>query len=350
MTGVSFVVPVHNGAAHLTDTLASIAVQADGRPMEIIVVEDGSRDGSAALLQSLAGIHPLTVVTGPGRGAAAAVNAGVRLASHQIICQVDQDVVLERGWMATLVDALDDSAVAAAQGCYTTDGSGSFFARVMGLDLEQRYARIGEHPDHVCTGNTAYRATALHAVGLLDDSLGYGYDNDLSYRLQAAGYRLAFCRDARSHHRWREGFTGYLAQQYGFGYGRLDVVARHPARFTGDAVSPAGMMGHPLVTGAALCLLAAGALSAALSAALSGKTLGLVAAGLALLLVLATERAIAGVRAWQQFGNPAALAFPLVHLARDVAWVASATVWATRRLLRRPLKPGHSMTARAATR
>ena len=42
VTGVSFVVPVHNGAAHLAETLASIGAQADGRPIEIIVVEDGS--------------------------------------------------------------------------------------------------------------------------------------------------------------------------------------------------------------------------------------------------------------------------------------------------------------------
>ena len=43
MTGVSFVVPVHNGAAHLAETIASIVAQGDGRPMEIIVVEDASR-------------------------------------------------------------------------------------------------------------------------------------------------------------------------------------------------------------------------------------------------------------------------------------------------------------------
>ena len=79
MTGVSFVVPVHNGGAHLAETLASIAAQADGRPMEIIVVEDGSQDDSAALLQSLASVYPLIVMAGPRRGAAAAVNAGVRL-------------------------------------------------------------------------------------------------------------------------------------------------------------------------------------------------------------------------------------------------------------------------------
>ena len=344
MTGVSFVIPVHNGGAHLAETLASIAAQADGRPLEIIVVEDGSQDGSAALLRSLARVYPLTVIDGPRRGAAAAMNAGIRLAAHPIICQIDQDVVLERGWMAGLVAALDDPAVAAAQGCYTTDVQASFFARVMGMDLEQRYASVHGHPDHVCTGNTAYRASALHEVGLFDDSLGYGYDNDLSYRLQAAGYRLSFCREARSRHRWREGLSGYLAQQYGFGYGRLDVLARHPSRYTGDAVSPPGMMGHPLVTAAALGLI----VSDRVAATVVGQTFGLVSVGVVLLMALAAERAIAGVRAWCTFNDAAALAFPLVHLARNLAWVTAMVMWTGRRVMGLPIRPEHSMTARAA--
>lgn len=346
MTGVSFVVPVRNGAASLADSLSSIVAQGDGRPMEIIAVDDGSTDGSSAMLRSLAETHGLTVVEGPGRGAAAAVNAGVQLASHPVVCQVDQDVVLEPGWMQTLVEALDDPSVAAAQGRYLTDTQGSFFARVMGLDLEQRYARLGEHSDHVCTGNTAYRVKALQAVGLLDESLGYGYDNDLSYRLQEAGYRLAFCHGARSHHRWREGLVSYLVQQYGFGYGRLDVVARHPTRIAGDAVSPAAMMGHPLAMGAALILLSAGAVMTTLN--VGGSPL--VTAGLAILLTLVAERAIAGIRAWRQFGHTAALTFPVVHLARDIAWVTAIAVWCVRRALGRPRKPGHSMAARQPSR
>jgi hypothetical protein len=47
----------------------------------------------------------------------------------------------------------------------------------------------------------------------------------LSYRLRDAGYRLVFRRDAESVHRWREGLSGYLKQRYGFGYGRIDLVA-----------------------------------------------------------------------------------------------------------------------------
>jgi cellulose synthase/poly-beta-1,6-N-acetylglucosamine synthase-like glycosyltransferase len=342
MTGVSFVVPVHNGATCLVETLASIVAQADGRPLEIIVVEDGSVDESAAILRRLAEDVPLNVVPGPGRGAAAALNAGISLAAHPIICQVDQDVVLEPRWMTTLIAALDDPTVAAAQGRYIADSRASFFARIMGLDLEERYTRIGESPDHVCTGNTAYRASALHAVDLLDDSLGYGYDNDLSYRLQAAGYRLAFCRDARSRHQWREGVKGYLVQQYGFGYGRLDVVARHPGRWAGDAVSPASMMAHPFLTAAAVCLL----VGAALSAIIAGRTFGLLVAGIAVLLALVVERSVAGIRAWRRFGDATALAFPLVHLARDAAWVAAVLVWTGRRALQRPFRPSDSMTAR----
>ena len=70
MTGVSFVVPVHNGAAHLAEVIASIAAQDDGRPFEIVVVEDGSTDGSASMLESLALSYPITIVRGPCRGAA----------------------------------------------------------------------------------------------------------------------------------------------------------------------------------------------------------------------------------------------------------------------------------------
>jgi cellulose synthase/poly-beta-1,6-N-acetylglucosamine synthase-like glycosyltransferase len=342
MTGVSFVVPVHNGAAHLAQVLASIAAQDDGRPFEIVAVEDGSSDGSAAVLESLAQLYPITIVRGPGRGAAAAVNAGIRVASHPIVCQVDQDVVLERGWMQTLVAALDDPTAGAAQGRYVVDRAGSFFARVMALDLEQRYLRVGTYSDHVCTGNTAYRVAALDAIGLLDESLGYGYDNDLSYRLHTAGFRLLFCRDARSRHQWREGLVGYLLQQYGFGYGRLDVVARHPARYAGDAVSPAAMMWHPVVMAVAIGVAAVGIVLLTLI----GQGAGLVAAAGVLFLALALERAIAGLRAWRQFGNLAALTFPIVHLLRDLAWVAAIGVWICRRLLHRPYRPGHSMAAR----
>jgi glycosyltransferase involved in cell wall biosynthesis len=347
MEGVSFVVPVHNGVASIRETLAAVAAQADGRPIEVIVVDDRSRDGSSEILHEIAKAMPLRIVEGEGRGAAAAINTGVRVARFPIICQVDQDVFLRPGWMSQLVGALDDPAVAAVQGYYETDPSATLCARAMSLDLEQRYAAIeGSETDHVCTGNSAYRATAIHQVGLFDETFGYGYDNDISYRLRDAGYRLAFCRDARSLHRWREGFSGYLVQQYGFGYGRIDVVAKHPARFSGDAVSPAAMMSHPIL----MSLGVAGLMGALLAAAAGGPWQVIARSSSAVLAVLAVERLSAGIAAARRFNDAAALAFPLIHLARDLAWVAALATWSGRRLVGRPGTPWHSMRARTPLR
>ncbi len=342
--GVSFVVPVHNGSGCIRDTLEAIVSQADARPMEIIVVDDASTDGSSELLRRLAAIWPLDVVRGEGRGAAAAINVGVRAARYPIVCQVDQDVIVRAGWMRRLTEALDDPAVAAAQGYYTSDPRATRCARAMGLDLEQRYSAIAPgDTGHVCTGNSAYRASALHQVGLFDETFGYGYDNDMSYRLRDAGYRLVFCPDARSIHRWREGFVGYIVQQYGFGYGRIDIVAKHPRRVAGDSVSPAGMMMHPLLMALAL----AGALAAAVIALAAGPWRPVALCAVSLIGALIVERTIAAVRATRRFRDSTALLFPVLHLARDLAWVAAMVMWSARLVSRRPRKPLHSMRPRA---
>lgn len=346
MTGVSVVVPVRNGAATIGDTLSSIFAQADGRPMEVIVVDDRSADESRAIVAAHAAGQPVVAIDGGGRGAAAAINQGLRAARFPIVCQVDQDVVLRAGWMRALVDALgDDPAVGAAQGYYETDPRAGVCARVMGLDLEARYAAIdGVETDHVCTGNSAYRVEALRRIGGFDEALGYGYDNDASYRLRAAGYRLVLCRSARSLHRWRDGFVGYLTQQYGFGYGRLDLVAKHPNRAGGDRVSPWAMMAHPLL---ALVGVATLAVAAGFAVAGASPTWPRSIGG-ALVALLAAERLVAGIRAARRFRQWTPVLFPVLHLARDLAWVAATIAWAVRRLHGRASAPSDSMQPRPA--
>ena len=337
---VSFVIPVLDGRGVLRPCLESIVTEAGGRPFEIIAVDDGSTDGSLRLLETWRADGRLTLLHGERRGAAAAINMGVRAAAHPIICQVDQDVVLQHGWLEEVLRAFEDPDVAAAQGHYVTRRGAGFWARAMGRDLEHRYSRIRTpHVDHVCTGNTAYRASALRQVGLLDEELGYGYDNDLSYRLSARGYRLAFRRRAVSIHQWREDFAGYLRQQFGVGYGRLDVLARHPRRATGDDVSGAVMMAHgPLMLAAVIAWLASAALFATGAPWHFAAGIGTVIVG-----ALAIERTCAGMVAWRRTGDAAALGFAMAHLARDLAWAYAISLWTIRRALRREGMPSHSM-------
>lgn len=341
--GVSVVVPVRNGAAWIEDTLAAIAEQDDRRDIELIVVDDRSSDGSPAILRRLASRWPLRLLSADGAGAAAALNTGVRAARFPIICQIDQDVVIRPDWMRKLTAELDNPAVGAAQGYFETDERAGWCGRAMNLDLEQRYAAIaGSLTGHVCTGNTAYRASALQRIGDFDETLGYGYDNDVSYRLLAAGYRLTICREARAVHRWREGLIGYLVQQYGFGYGRIDLVAKHPTRVTGDSVSPAAMMLQPVVT--ALAIVCSVAAAIAMVAGTDWRAPATAAA--ALLGAVVLDRLFAGIAAARRFRTVTPLVFPLLHLARNVAWVAAIVAWTSRRVAGRRSTPAHSMRPR----
>jgi len=336
-------VPVHNGERWLDEVLGSILAQQDGQPFEIIAVDDGSADGSAQILARRATAGDVRVLRATGRGAAAAMNQGIREALQPVICLVDQDVVLKPGWLAAILEPLLEPGVGAVQGYFATDRQAPTVARVAGMDLEQRYAAIGEGPtNHVCTGNSAYRAEALHKAGLFDESFGYGYDNDMSYRLMKAGYELRFCPAAKSTHRWRETVRGYLVQQYGQGYGRLDIVWKHPGWAAGDAVSPSMMMAHaPLMTaaigaGIASLLLGAAGLPWRLALDLAGITVG----GLAL------ERFVAGVRASVRHRDPAGLLFVPLHLLRDAAWALAIIVWSARRITGSGRHPSHSMGRR----
>lgn len=339
-SGVTCVVPVHNGEPWLDGVMSSILAQRDGRPFEVIAIDDASTDRSAEILARWATRGEVRVLPAATRGAAAAMNVGIRAAAHPIICLIDQDVVLRPGWLSALLAAFTAARVGAAQGYFVTDRTAPVIARVAGLDLEQRYGGMGGgRTSHVCTGNSAYLTAALHRVGLFDESFGYGYDNDMSYRLADAGYVLRFCPEARSVHRWRETLRGYLAQQYGQGYGRLDLVAKHPRRVAGDSVSPSAMMVHAPLMLAALAALAAAPLL--WSVGLPWRPwvwLAVILAG-----VLALERGVAGARAAIRHRDAAGLLFAPIHLLRDVAWAFAIVVWGARRLARRRRRPWHSM-------
>lgn len=340
--GVSFVIPVHNGAEWLDRVLDAVRDQHYPGPVEVVVVNDGSTDNSADILQRRAASDRLTVIDGPRHGATAAMNLGIRAATQPLIAQIDQDVVIHPDWIAILVSALDDGNVAAAQGHYVAAADAGPWARVMGLDLRQRYDALGPWTNHVCTGNSVYRKSALVEIGLFDESLGYGYDNDVSYRLADAGYRLAFRGNARSTHYWREGLMNYARQQYGFGYGRLDLVAKHRQRIGGDNVSRLAMMLHgPLMAVAIGLALVAIALAFA-----SHSPLLPAAFAIALVAALAIERLIAGARAARAFNDPAGWWFAPAHLVRDVAWAAAILVWTARRLQGKAPRPSDSMPPR----
>jgi hypothetical protein len=116
-------------------------------------------------------------------------------------------------------------------------------------------------------------------------------------------------------------------------------VAKHPRRAGGDDVSGALMMARGPLTGMALAAI----LVSTLAAAESGPWVAVSLAAFGVLGIFALERALAGWRAWRGTGDAAGLAFPVVHLARDVCWASAVADWCVRRTLRVPGEPRWSM-------
>lgn len=347
-SGVSVVVPVYNGARHLPDVIEAILAQETepARDLEVLVVDDASTDTSREIAQRYVGTGRVRLLNGGGRGAAAALNLGIHASRYAIVCQLDQDMIPRPSWLERLLSCLEsDPALGAAQGHFLADRRDGILARVSALDLKLRYAglsgfnRTPFRADHVCTGNTLYRAEAIRKVGLFDESLGYGYDNDMSYRLGEAGYELAHCPTAVSVHRRRPGWLAYWKEQYGLGYGRLDLIEKQRKWAGGDQVS-----GLPMILHAAGMVVAVSLAALTLVLAFLGLQWmipALLATGI--LLISSGERFVAGIRAAWRFRDPAGALFAPVHLLRDLAWAWAVIRWSLRWCVGTPRRPQYSM-------
>jgi glycosyltransferase involved in cell wall biosynthesis len=108
-TALSVVMPVRNEAEHLPATLAALARAAEvsGLELELVLVDDGSTDGSAGVAaRALAGAIPLRVLTRPHAGRFRARRAGVEAAAHDWVLLLDARVRLEPGALMFLADHL----------------------------------------------------------------------------------------------------------------------------------------------------------------------------------------------------------------------------------------------------
>ena len=130
--GVSFVVPVHNGALCLRRALEAIVAQEAACPIEIIVVDDHSDDGSLALVRRL----PEVVAAASGvRGNAGRRGGDERGRPRGALSDHLSGRSGRRGWAGLddrAVDELDDPGVGAVQGYYVTDPAADCAARAMG--------------------------------------------------------------------------------------------------------------------------------------------------------------------------------------------------------------------------
>ena len=203
----TIVIPTHGAVDWLGCCLAALAAHTPRLSFEVCVVDDASPDYGE--LREVLEPHDVELLRNPRNlGFAASVNRGARRARGDVLCVLNDDVIVTPGWLERLIAALDHDPELGLAGpcCNDTGDVATIDAAYSSLEqlLEFAVQRSGS-PRSVAKLSLACAAVpraAFEDVGGLDEGYGRGMfeDDDLCMRLHASGRSVALARDAFVHH------------------------------------------------------------------------------------------------------------------------------------------------------
>jgi GT2 family glycosyltransferase len=224
----------------LLDALGKQTLPADR--FEVIVVDDGSREPVAPVLESRRDPFVLKVRTQANAGAAAARHAGIMEASGEVVVITDDDMLVPPDFLAEHL-AAHEAGHTVVLGQIAADeslGEKPLFERFHARQLARFVARYREQPTAVrgvmvCTGNVSFRRADYLSVGGFDKTLSRSEDRELGVRLQKAGAKLYFAEKARTTHRSdHTELSVWLRRNYNYGVYDSRIHHKHPDRLDAD--------------------------------------------------------------------------------------------------------------------
>lgn len=226
---VTVIVPAYNESAGIEAAVRSLV--ASDHPVEVIVVDDGSTDGTADLVESL-WLPGVRVIRQANAGKPAALNTGLQAASYELVVMVDGDTVFEPDTVRMLVQAFADPRVGAVSGNAKVGNRRGLLGRwqhieyVVGFNLDRRLFDLAECMPTVPGAVGAFRRSALLRIGGISD-VTLAEDTDLTMALCRDGWRVVYEERATA---WTEAPASVGAlwrQRYRWCYGTLQAMWKH---------------------------------------------------------------------------------------------------------------------------
>lgn len=228
---LSVIVPVFNERSTVAEVIRRIKAVEVPLEVEVIVVDDGSSDGTAEIVESL-GLPGVRVLRQANAGKAVALESGLAASTSEVVVMVDADTVFEPESLRRLVAPLADAAVGAVSGNTKVGNRRGLIGRwqhveyVSAFNLDRRLYDLLHCMPTVPGAIGAYRRSAVVAAGgVSSDTLAE--DTDLTMALHRAGWRVVYQEDARA---WTEA-PGTLAelwrQRYRWCYGTMQAIWKH---------------------------------------------------------------------------------------------------------------------------
>jgi len=224
---VTVVIPALNEAQRIEACLESVLAQ--DYPLdrlEVLVVDGRSTDATREKVAAFADRHPLVrLVDNPKRIQAVAFNLGVREARGDVIVRLDAHASYSQDYVRRCVEVLDETGAANVGGVWeTVPGAGSLVARSIALLCTLRFGiggarfRVGGEAgptDTVPFG--AFQRETFEKVGLLDERLVRGEDNEFNARIRQQGLTVYFDPRIRCAYYARATVWGFMKQLFGNG-------------------------------------------------------------------------------------------------------------------------------------
>ena len=248
---VTVLVPAYNERECIESTVRSLA-ESD-HPIEVLVVDDGSSDGTPEIVESL-GLPRVRVVRQANAGKPAALNNGLRHASCDIVVMMDGDTVFEPSTVRELVQPFGDPEVGAVAGNAKVGnrnrliGAWQHIEYVMGFNLDRRMYDLLRCMPTIPGAVGAFRRSALARVGgLSDDTLAE--DTDVTMALHRDGWRVVYAERARAWTEAPESVRQLWSQRYRWSYGTMQAIWKHRRAVVERGASGRfGRVGLPLVS------------------------------------------------------------------------------------------------------
>jgi len=226
---ISVVVCTYNGSRTLGETLAHLGTL--GYPdYEVIVVDDGSRDGCGELARR-AGVR---VIRTPNRGLSAARNTGWQAATGEIVAYLDDDAYPHSRWLQHLAVAFRGTRHAAIGGPnIPPPGDGWVAECVANAPGGPTHVLLTDtEAEHIPGCNMAFRRIVLEAIGGFDPRFRVaGDDVDVCWKIHERGWTIGFCAAAMVWHHRRDTVGGYWRQQRGYGRAEALLERKWPAKY-----------------------------------------------------------------------------------------------------------------------
>ncbi len=236
----SVIVLVWNGTAYVKDCLNAVLSQ-DHSDFEVIVVDNSSTDGSADIVAEQ---FPQVQLIRNERnlGFSAGNNVGLRAARGDVLVLLNQDTVVQAGWLEALVAAFEqpDVGIAGCKALYPDGSVQHAGAFVYGARAETEHT--GRHEsddgrfdqlrdaDFVTGAALAISRPVLERVGLLDEGFSpvYYEDTDWCYTAREAGFRVVYVPTARlAHHETPTAQRERHEHKYALHHGRMRFIFKH---------------------------------------------------------------------------------------------------------------------------